>query len=209
MFFFIISIFMKIQLLIIIFIIIGCNNQLYICIYFSESPKKKKSQKQARTWEGQIARGEMESLDYSSKATMTTEEEAAQAAQLADPAKYGTINKDGVYEVLDVDQENDNDNEDGDDEEEYDILQRHQEDNNTQNSNSSGMFSFFKNITGQRELTPDALDPVLSDMKEHLIKKNVASDIAEHLCQSVRTSLIGKKIGSWSSKFWFFIYLFY
>ncbi|KAI7847111.1 SRP54-type protein [Circinella umbellata] len=161
-----------------------------------ESSKKKKSQKQARTWEGQIARGEMESLDYSSKATMTSEEEAAQAAQLADPTKYGTINKDGVYEVLDVDQNNDN-NEDDDDEEEYDILQHHEEDKKTQNSTGGGMFSFFKNITGQRELTTDALDPVLSDMKEHLIKKNVASDIAEHLCQSIRTSLLGKKIGNW------------
>ncbi|KAI8147149.1 signal recognition particle, alpha subunit, N-terminal-domain-containing protein [Fennellomyces sp. T-0311] len=150
-----------------------------------ESTKKKKSQKKARVWEGQIARGEMESLDYSGKAAMTQEEEAAAAAQLADPSKYGTVNKDGVYEVMDIDQ-------DDEEEEEDDILEEM-----PQQESGGGMFSFFKNITGQRELTADTLDPVLADMKEHLIKKNVASDIAEHLCQSVRTSLLGKKIGSW------------
>ncbi|KAI9278276.1 signal recognition particle, alpha subunit, N-terminal-domain-containing protein [Phascolomyces articulosus] len=160
-----------------------------------ESLKKKKSQKQARVWEGQIARGEMESLDYSSKAALTSEEEAAVAAQLADPTKYGTVNKDGVYEVMDVDQGGDSDL-DEEDEEEYDILKQNEK-TESEGGSGGGMFSFFKNMTGQRELTADTLDPVLSDMKEHLIKKNVASDIAEHLCQSVRTSLLGKKIGSW------------
>ena len=134
----------------------------------------------------------MESLDYSGQPAMTEEEEAAAAAHLADPSKYGRVNKDGVYEVMDVDQE------DGEEEEEE------EEEAPQEQAGGGGMFSFFKNITGQRELTADTLDPVMADMKEHLIKKNVASDIAEHLCQSVRTSLLGKKIGNWGRKYYSF-----
>ncbi|KAI9025873.1 signal recognition particle, alpha subunit, N-terminal-domain-containing protein [Phycomyces nitens] len=143
--------------------------------------KKKKSQKQARVWEGQISRGEMETLDYSKGKiegddSLDTE---AVAAQFMDHSKLGSKNKDGIYEVQDVLE--------SEDEEE--------EEENVASSNSGGIFSFLKNITGQRELSADTLDPVLATMKEHLINKNVASEIAEHLCQSVRSSLMGKKLG--------------
>lgn len=135
----------------------------------------------------------MESLDYSSKSGMADEdsESMAAAAQFADPTKLGKTNKDGVYEVQDVEEE----------EEEYDDDEEEVTKESVKEAGAgSGMFSFFKSMTGSRELTADTLDPVLSDIKEHLIKKNVASDIAEHLCQSVRSNLLGKKIGSFSSR---------
>ncbi|KAI7883066.1 P-loop containing nucleoside triphosphate hydrolase protein, partial [Lichtheimia hyalospora FSU 10163] len=156
-----------------------------------QNGKKKKSQKQARVWEGQIARGEMESLDYSSSKSGMDEDdsESMAAAQFADPTKLGKTNKDGIYEVQDVEEE---ENDDEDEEEEV------TKESIKEAGAGSGMFSFLKSMTGSRELTADTLDPVLSDIKEHLIKKNVASDIAEHLCQSVRSNLLGKKIGSFS-----------
>jgi signal recognition particle receptor subunit alpha len=43
------------------------------------------------------------------------------------------------------------------------------------------------------------LEPVLSKMKTHLIDKNVASDISQHLCDSVRSSLMGKKLSTFGS----------
>ncbi|CAG8826692.1 22529_t:CDS:2, partial [Dentiscutata erythropus] len=54
----------------------------------------------------------------------------------------------------------------------------------------SSMFSFFKNITGQKAITEEDLAQVLANMKEHLIKKNVAADISTHLCESVAKNLI-------------------
>ncbi|KAG0168419.1 hypothetical protein DFQ30_004780 [Apophysomyces sp. BC1015] len=113
-------------------------------------------------------------------------DEATVAAQFVDESKLGSVNDDGIYEVCDVTNE--------DDEEEEDVLDIDVNQNTT--TSSGGMFSFLKSITGQKELDDEALNPVLSTMKEHLINKNVASDIAEHLCQSVKSSLLGKKLGS-------------
>jgi signal recognition particle receptor subunit alpha len=60
--------------------------------------------------------------------------------------------------------------------------------------------SFFKNMTGQKEMTAESLEPIMSKMKEHLINKNVAADIAQHLCDSVAKGLVGQSLGSFKSK---------
>ncbi|CAG8659136.1 9656_t:CDS:10, partial [Dentiscutata erythropus] len=49
------------------------------------------------------------------------------------------------------------------------------------------------------EITEEDLTLVLANMKEHLIKKNVAADIATHLCDSVSRTLVGQKIGNFKS----------
>ncbi|KAI8376136.1 signal recognition particle, alpha subunit, N-terminal-domain-containing protein [Radiomyces spectabilis] len=151
--------------------------------------KKKKSQKQLRVWDGQIAKGEMEALDYSNSGNNTVNaDEASVMAQFVDESKLGKKNKQGIYEVQDVEVEIDDEDDEDNDDEDTPVHEA--------STNTGGMFSFLKNITGQRELDAQTLDPVLATMKEHLINKNVASDIAEHLCQSVKTSLMGKKLGN-------------
>lgn len=161
--------------------------------------KKKKSQKQARVWDGQIAKGEMEALDFSSDKKSNNnnnneddDEEAdadAIAAQFVDESKLGQKNAKGIYEVQDVMQEED-DELDFDDDDDEELKEK------VQKGTSSGLFSYFKSFTGQREMTAETLDPVIATIKEHLITQNVATNIADHLCQSVRTSLLGKKLGS-------------
>ncbi|RCI04605.1 hypothetical protein CU098_009719 [Rhizopus stolonifer] len=152
--------------------------------------KKKKSQKQARVWDGQIAKGEMEALDYSSNKNDNDDDPEAIAAQFVDETKLGQKNEKGVYEVQDVIQEEE---EKMDDELDFD---EDQDISSSRNQKSGGLFSYLKSFTGQREITAETLDPVIATIKEHLIRQNVASDIAEHLCQSVKTSLLGKKLGS-------------
>ncbi|CAG8472385.1 6753_t:CDS:10, partial [Acaulospora colombiana] len=56
---------------------------------------------------------------------------------------------------------------------------------------------YFQN--GQKEITEQNLAPVLAQMKEHLIKKNVAADIATHLCDSVARNLVGQKTGNFKT----------
>ncbi|KAG2174967.1 hypothetical protein INT43_006029 [Umbelopsis isabellina] len=154
--------------------------------------KKKKSQKQMRTWEGSIAKHEMESLDYSEKMDDSEQSEAhlANAESLVDRSKMGSV-VDGHYEVQDIEYEDD-DEEDIFDEEDDSVLV-------SKPAQSSGVFGFLKNLTGQRELDDATLEPVLAKMKTHLIDKNVASDISQHLCDSVRSSLKGKKLGTFGS----------
>jgi signal recognition particle receptor subunit alpha len=62
----------------------------------------------------------------------------------------------------------------------------------------SGMFSFFKNLTGGKTITREAMEPALDKLKEHLVTKNVAHEIAEKLCGSVATKLDGKVVGSFT-----------
>lgn len=41
---------------------------------------------------------------------------------------------------------------------------------------------------------------MLEAMKQHLMKKNVAKDIAEKVCEGVGEGLVGRKVGGWQSK---------
>ncbi|RUP45698.1 SRP54-type protein [Jimgerdemannia flammicorona] len=153
----------------------------------------KKRSKTPRTWEGQIARGEMERLDFSSEhaasSSPNNDDAALRAAeQLVDASKLGTKSDVG-YMPQDLDDEED-------DEEEEEVVKKG---SGKQDEASGGVFSFFKSITGQKELTAKDLEPVMARMKEHLVNKNVAAEIAGTLCESVQRSLVGKKLGSFKS----------
>lgn len=64
--------------------------------------------------------------------------------------------------------------------------------------NSGGVFSFFMNLAGGKTITQDSMTPILEKMKEHLITKNVAAEIAEKLCTSVAGKLDGKVVGTFT-----------
>jgi len=65
---------------------------------------------------------------------------------------------------------------------------------------SGGMFSFLKNInlSTNRDMTKEVLEPVLEKLREHLASKNVACDIAQQLCDSIETSLVGKSYSTFT-----------
>ena len=54
--------------------------------------------------------------------------------------------------------------------------------------------SFLQTATGNKVLTAADLEPVLDGMREHLISKNVAAEIAEDVCASVGATLEGHKL---------------
>jgi len=59
--------------------------------------------------------------------------------------------------------------------------------------------SIFARLTGSKVLTDADLKPVLDAMKQHLMKKNVAMDIAEKVCEGVGEGLVGKKVGGFQT----------
>ncbi|KAL3266672.1 hypothetical protein HHI36_010834 [Cryptolaemus montrouzieri] len=65
--------------------------------------------------------------------------------------------------------------------------------------NKSGMFSIFKGLVGSKNLTANDMKPALEKMRDHLIAKNVAADIAIKLCDSVAAKLEGKVLGTFES----------
>lgn len=50
----------------------------------------------------------------------------------------------------------------------------------------------FRGLVGGKTLSEADLEPVLEKLKDHLIGKNVAAEIAGKLCQSVGRKLEGK-----------------
>ncbi|KVI11723.1 AAA+ ATPase domain-containing protein [Cynara cardunculus var. scolymus] len=66
-------------------------------------------------------------------------------------------------------------------------------------SKKKGWFtSMFQSIAGKANLEKADLEPALKALKDRLMTKNVAEEIAEKLCESVAVSLEGKKLGSFT-----------
>ncbi|CAH1432719.1 unnamed protein product [Lactuca virosa] len=66
-------------------------------------------------------------------------------------------------------------------------------------SKKKGWFSsMFQSIAGKANLEKADLEPALKALKDRLMTKNVAEEIAEKLCESVAFSLVGKKLASFT-----------
>jgi len=70
-----------------------------------------------------------------------------------------------------------------------------------QNSGASGKRGFFGSIVSSfsynKTLSKADLEPILSNLRDHLIAKNVASEIAYKLCDSVASKLEGQSVNTW------------
>ena len=172
-----------------------------------------------RTW-GDIVPTEddMSALDFSTDkpGDFASDGEIALSG-LVDECARGT-KKDGVYEVKDWEfskrkQANGPANhEEDDDEVDDDFISRTLQATSLNSANSdlqdttaqpgyiSSLFSRLTGLAGStRPLTKEDLAPVLASMKDHLMKKNVARDIAERVCDGVGKSLEGSKVGGFKS----------
>ncbi|XP_028564005.2 signal recognition particle receptor subunit alpha isoform X2 [Podarcis muralis] len=90
---------------------------------------------------------------------------------------------------------------------EYESEEEAEEEKVVQNSSGAsakkgglgGMFGMLKGLVGSKSLSREDMDPVLEKMKDHLIAKNVAAEIAVQLCESVATKLEGKVMGTFTT----------
>ncbi|CAK8564291.1 unnamed protein product [Lathyrus sativus] len=70
---------------------------------------------------------------------------------------------------------------------------------NKPDAKKKGWFSsMFQSIAGKANLEKSDLEPALKALKDRLMTKNVAEEIAEKLCESVAASLEGKKLASFT-----------
>jgi len=159
---------------------------------------KRKTKKAGRKWgEETPSESDMASLDFSiDKASAGANGPSTLDLQsLVDEASLGTRTKDGMYEVKDWDFDSKGDETD-------DVIARAlRSDASKQSSASSlgSLGSLFARLTGSKVLTEDDLKPVLEGMKQHLMKKNVAKEIADKVCEGVGESLVGKKVGGFQT----------
>lgn len=62
-----------------------------------------------------------------------------------------------------------------------------------------GLLSGLRNLVGSKTLTAEDIKPALEKMKDHLIAKNVAAEIADKLCESIASKLEGKVLGTFNT----------
>ena len=59
---------------------------------------------------------------------------------------------------------------------------------------TSSIGGFFQKLAGNKVLDDEDIAPVMERMREQLLTKNVASEVADELCKSVGTSLVGQRL---------------
>jgi signal recognition particle receptor subunit alpha len=123
---------------------------------------------------------------------------SADVQALVDQASLGTRSRDGLYEVKDW--EFSSKGADATD----DVITRALKPAAVESKSSSGslgaLSSIFSRLTGSKTLTEDDLKPVIEAMKQHLMKKNVAKEIADKVCEAVGESLVGNRVGGFQSE---------
>ena len=145
-----------------------------------DKKKKKKTEKELRTWDGpnnKVDKKTMEHLDNSedknsSEVNKNLKQEHFNSQVLGE-AEPDTLDDREFYEI----QEN-----------------QHK---------PTGIFSKFtsalKNYIGNKVLTKQDLKPVMDELINLLMEKNVAKEIAENLCESVQKGLLGVKTNSFTT----------
>lgn len=163
-----------------------------------KSPKtpteKEKAGKKPRVWELGGTNRDLPNLDRSKD-----KPEDARSDYTMDNEMIGTMQ--GVIQDLEVESEDEVYS--SSDEEEETVTRYNGSNNNTRTANapkkSGGVFSLFKGLVGSKNLTQDDMLPALEKLRDHLIGKNVASDIANKLCDSVAAKLEGKVLGTFDT----------
>ncbi|XP_011310158.1 signal recognition particle receptor subunit alpha homolog [Fopius arisanus] len=145
-----------------------------------KSPKTEKAGKKPRVWELGGTNKDLANLER------TRDKPAEEGERIqANTALIGQMR--GGIRDLEVESDSD--------EEEIEVVTQ----TKPEKKSGGGMFSVLKGLVSNKQLTSTDLDPVLEKMKDHLIAKNVASDISVSLCNSLRAKLEGKVLGTFES----------
>jgi len=157
----------------------------------SPQPAKGKKWKEARTWNNSGSTKGAAVLDYSnSNGAQAVGSEGGSVSEM-EKAMVGQMR--GELKSIDVAGDEDDEVEEvGSAKPSTNGTTKHKE------SASGGVFSFFQGLAGQKAISAEAMEPILDKMREHLVSKNVAVDIAEKLCKSVEVKLEGKVLGTFT-----------
>ncbi|CAE6441880.1 unnamed protein product [Rhizoctonia solani] len=165
----------------------------------SHTPRKKPA-KTARRWaDSALSVEDMAALDYSSAPSDVDISRSVDLSLLVDESSRGAVGADGMYEVKDLDWASNSKDEDTEDLISRALSKTNQE-RKQETSVSSTAWSWLSRLTGGgKVLTSEDLTPVLNGMREHLMKKNVAKEIADKICESVGEGLVGKRVSGFAS----------
>ena len=163
-----------------------------------EKKEKKKKEKEKRVWAGENAKGKTDGLDFSEGKPSDKEgnAEVVERVDISAPSR------------VDAEEDEEYSSEEEEEEEVGDSVGTSSSGGRPTGGGKKKPNSFFssllenalvRGVVGKAALDRDDLVPVLEKLKTNFMNKNVAEDIAERLCESVASSLEGKKLSSFSS----------
>ena len=164
-----------------------------------EKKEKKKKEKEKRVWAGENAKGKTDGLDFSEGKPSDKEGNAeVERVDISAPSR------------VDAEEDEEYSSEEEEEEEEVgdSVGTSYVAGGRPTGAGKKKPNSFFssllenalvRGVVGKAALDRDDLTPVLEKLKTNFMNKNVAEDIAERLCESVASSLEGKKLSSFSS----------
>uniref|UniRef100_A0A8R1DSJ3 SRP54 domain-containing protein n=1 Tax=Caenorhabditis japonica TaxID=281687 RepID=A0A8R1DSJ3_CAEJA len=141
------------------------------------APAKAKG-KQARVWALSGKASDVASLDRSNPKENDENAINEEESRFVDSMRDHIGSLKGDLKAL---QESDDED---DDDADHDVVKQ----------SSGGWFSMIKGLVGEKKLTSEDLTPLVEKMRDNLIMKNVASEPAEKICQSVVSKLEGKVV---------------
>ncbi|KFD49925.1 hypothetical protein M514_09139 [Trichuris suis] len=153
----------------------------------AEPKEKGKRVKENRCWDGVPSKGDAKLLDFSNP-TVNGPEKVDDEVLVASERQYVGMMK-GELEGISEGSSSDEETQEAND---------HEEGSSVKRGSGRGFFAAFQSLVGTKTLNEEALRVPLEKMKEHLIGKNVAAEVADKLCQSVGVKLEGKVVGQFS-----------
>lgn len=170
------------------------NNILIFCRK-SPKPEKEKAGKKPRVWELGGTNKDMEVLDRSKD-----KPEDMKSDYTVDNEMIGSM-KGGIQdlEVESEDEEYSSSSDDEDSSNDYNANNKNKSTPAASTNKGGGVFSLFKGLVGSKNLSRADMQPALDKLRDHLIGKNVAADIANKLCDSVAVKLEGKILGTFDT----------
>lgn len=147
---------------------------------------KSTNQKKLRKWgaDGMVEESADFSLDFSTESTPQPETPTGEEEKVnIDTKNFGDKDsKTGAFLVKDLNDEIDA------------ILNSSKKKQETKEP-----FSFLRKFTGGKTITSEDIKSTLVELQNHLIKKNVAPEVAQHLTSNVEKALVGSKTKNWTS----------
>lgn len=141
-----------------------------------ESPRRTPTKEATKWGHSKVSAADLASYDYSSDVSSSGASTPLNPKSLLSSSALGKVSSAGHYEVAD-----------------YATA--------TPSTAAPSIFStlFSKLSLSAKPLSATDLAPALAAMREHLMAKNVAKDIADKVCEGVGKSLEGKKVSGFGS----------
>ncbi|XP_057695009.1 signal recognition particle receptor subunit alpha [Corythoichthys intestinalis] len=162
----------------------------------SKSPKPQKPKgKQMRIWD--MGGNSTKDLDYSDRNGENSPNGCDQNQDA--PADPGMQLSSMKGDLPSVECDSTEEEEEEEEEEERVVVNATVKSSTKKSGGFGGMFGMLKGLVGSKSLNLEDMGPVLEKMRDHLIAKNVAAEIASQLCDSVAKKLEGKVMGTFTT----------